>query len=389
MILNAVRKRKPGEETTCFGSPSIETAPDGALLAAHDFYFTSDVKSPPDAETPEPGTMIYRSEDGGVSWRQAAHVGAYWAAFFVIERAVYLIGCDRPFGDIVIFRSTDSGRTWSKAVDEHSGILFRGGEGKTAANFHMSPGTVLVHGSRVYKSIDDVADPDRRRGWRTMVISADMRSDLLDARSWIMSSAVLFDPDAKTFPKYWFPATHKDIPSCNEWLEGNMAAAPDGTICALLCMRVCPNPDHAPLFTLSADSRTLFFDPEHGYIRLPGGHHKFCIRRDGVSGLYLAMGNNNTMPEAYSQRNTLTLSVSPDLKNWMIVKTLIIDDSPISRERSLHEVGFQYPDFRIAGDDLVSLVRTAYDGSAYFHDANQITFHRLADFRRHLHIPGS
>lgn len=385
MMLNAIRKRRAGEHATCFGSPAIEIAPDGALLAAHDFYFASGTTAPTDADTPEPGTIMYRSQGGGVSWRQIAHVGAYWSAFFVIGRSVYLLGCDRPFGNIVIFKSDDNGFSWSAAHDEQSGMLFRGGEGKIAPNYHMSPGTVLVHNGRVYKSIDDVADPDNRRGWRTMVISAPADSDLLNAKNWTMSSSVEFDPNSPSFPNYWFSPTHRGTPSCMEWLEGNMAVLPDGTVSAMLCMRVCPNPDHAPLFTLSADARTLSFDPKSGYIRLPGGHHKFCIRRDPVTGLYLAMGNNNTVPSVFSQRNVLSLSVSPDLRDWMIAETLIADDSPIPIERSLHEVGFQYPDFRIDGDDLVYLVRTAYDGSAYFHDANQITFHRLPDFRRIIH----
>ena len=45
-------------------------------------------------------------------------------------------------------------------------------------------------------------------------------------------------------------------------------------------------------------------------------------------------------------------------------------------------MGFQYVDWQFDGDDLIYLVRTAYDGAHNYHDSNRITFHRLADFRR-------
>ena len=45
------------------------------------------------------------------------------------------------------------------------------------------------------------------------------------------------------------------------------------------------------------------------------------------------------------------------------------------------DVGFQYPDFFIEGDDIFLLCRTAMNGAANFHDANYSTFHRIRDFR--------
>jgi hypothetical protein len=43
--------------------------------------------------------------------------------------------------------------------------------------------------------------------------------------------------------------------------------------------------------------------------------------------------------------------------------------------------GFQYVDWQFDGEDLLYLVRTAYDGAHNYHDANRITFHRLSSFR--------
>jgi hypothetical protein len=50
-------------------------------------------------------------------------------------------------------------------------------------------------------------------------------------------------------------------------------------------------------------------------------------------------------------------------------------------EKSVRNTGFQYVDWQFDGEDILYLVRTAYDGAHNFHDSNRITFHRLAQFR--------
>lgn len=375
MKFNALCKRLPGEETTCFGSPALEIASDGTLLAAHDYYYSSDTGMT-DKGTPQPGTAIYRSCDGGESWRQIARLEAHWATFFTVGAEVYLMGCDRPFGNIVIFRSRDNGLTWTEPVDRRTGLLFPGGTDRTLPSFHCAATTAVIHRGRIFRAYEEVTVPDRRHGWKSLTVSAPVDADLLDAANWTMSNPV--ELDSTTFPAHWLPA------SSTEWLEGNVAVAPDGHPVLLLRLMCSPNADHAAMLRLSDDGRELTFDPATGYLDLPGGGHKFVVRRDPVTGFYLTMGNNNTDPSWTSQRNILSLSASVDLIGWTIIHTLIRDDSGLSWERSTREIGFQYPDFRIDGDDLIYLVRTAYDGTTCFHDANQITFHRLENFRRLL-----
>ena len=47
--------------------------------------------------------------------------------------------------------------------------------------------------------------------------------------------------------------------------------------------------------------------------------------------------------------------------------------------------GFQYPDWQFDGEDLIAVVRTAFDdetgGAHNAHDANYLTFHRWPRFR--------
>ncbi len=369
MILNALIKRGPDEGGLCFGSPAIEIAWDGALVASHDFYYSRDFEGGA-SETPRRGSYVYRSEDGGASWRKIDCVNVYWGTFFKVGGSIFILGCDKPFGNIVIAQSEDCGLSWSA-----TSVLFKGGKDEEPPNYHSSPGTASIIDGRVYKAFDDVAEPTKRKGWSQLVISAPVDANLLDPANWTISGQVTLEQSL--LPASW------NKPAVFEWLEGNVVEGLDGKPKVLSCIRAGA-PGFAPMLQASDDGRTLSFDPSAGFKKFPAGYHKFCVRRCPESGIYLAMGNDNTNPEWLSQRNVLSLLWSKDLVDWKLALTLVKDDSPIPWERSLRETGFQYPDFRVDGEDLVYLVRTAYDGSAWFHDANQITFHRLEGFRKLL-----
>jgi len=63
---------------------------------------------------------------------------------------------------------------------------------------------------------------------------------------------------------------------------------------------------------------------------------------------------------------------------------MLQDDSDLSYDQSIDLTGFQYPDWQFDGEDMICLVRVAYDGAHSFHDSNRITFHRIENFRRWL-----
>ena len=111
-------------------------------------------------------------------------------------------------------------------------------------------------------------------------------------------------------------------------------------------------------------------------IRLPGNHSKFMIRQDPADGTYLTIISRILGPAHTSDRNLLSLMKSADCEHWTLVCDLIDrrGDDP-------RQVGFQYVDFFLEGDDLLWLCRTAMNGAHNFHDANYSTFHRLRDFR--------
>jgi hypothetical protein len=58
----------------------------------------------------------------GKSWENIHQlVGAFWSVLFQHRGALYLLGCDRCYGSLVIRRSEDEGFTWSFPVDAENG----------------------------------------------------------------------------------------------------------------------------------------------------------------------------------------------------------------------------------------------------------------------------
>jgi len=120
------------------------------------------------------------------------------------------------------------------------------------------------------------------------------------------------------------------------------------------------------------------------FVDLPGGAKKFSIRFDAVSKLYWTLTNPALPGQALSVsspgavRNTLALFSSSDLEHWSARKIVLTNP-----DAKLH--GFQYVDWQFDGSDLIVASRTAFDdaeGSAHsYHDANFLTFHRVAGFR--------
>lgn len=367
MRLNVVKFQHIATQTY-LGSPSLLRLPGGALLATHDYFGPG---CPRNHEDEEHLTSVYRSRDNGVCWENVTHIAnAFWSTLFLLNDAVYLLGCSQQYGSIVIRRSEDGGCTWTHPRDARSGLLFRGGAYHDPPNYHGAPVPVLVKDGRVYRAFEDCTPCEWGRGFRAGVISAPIDADLLDAGNWTMSETLAFDPA-------WAPASWLNP----GWLEGNVLETPDGDLVNILRVNSEPDVNRAAIITVHDDGRRLAFDPATGFIDFPGGMTKFTIRRDAVTGLYLTLSNPTTMPGVVYQRNVLTLCTSANLRDWRVVRTVLEDDSPLSPAESLQLTGFQYADWHFDGDDLLALVRTAYDGAHNFHDANYITFHRISAFR--------
>ncbi len=370
MIFDEIKYQDPATKTY-LGSPSIIRLDNCDLLATHDYFGRG---CPLNHEGEEHLTSVYRSSDDGKTWTNATHIAnAFWSNLFKHKGAIYLLGASQQYGSIVIRRSEDNGNTWTHPKNERTGLLFSGGEYREPPNYHCAPVPMLTKDGRLYRAFEDCHPCQWGTGFQSLVISANEDADLLDSSSWTMSNKIPYDPSWT--PKEWGTLERPG------WLEGNVVETPDGEIWNILRFNSTPVVDKAAVVKVSDDGRCISFDPDTGFIQFPGGMTKFSIRHDPETGLYLTLSNNNTVPSWDKQRNVLSLHVSEDLIHWHHRKTLIEDDLNLPHEDSLRYIGFQYVDWQFDGDDIIYIVRTAYNGAHNFHDANRITFHKLERFR--------
>lgn len=234
---------------------------------------------------------------------------------------------------------------------------------------------VLAHGGRLWRAMEEANSTNGGKGWdrkfRSMMMSAAEDADLLDAKSWTTTNKLV--PDYK-----WFDGKF------GGWLEGNAVATPAGEIVNVLRVQQPSYPEKAAIVRISADGKAASFDAAKDFIDFPGGGKKFTIRFDSTSKKYWTLANfvpkEYEGPNAASRRNTLALASSADLRTWDVKRTVI-------QHKDVKAHGYQYCDWLFEGDDLIAAVRTASDEpdgtpAHNAHDANYLTFHRLAGFRK-------
>lgn len=342
------------------GSPSLAVLPNGDYVASHDEF------GPKSAEHTRAISHIYRSGDRGQSWRRTATIdGAFWSTLFTHRDSLYLIGTDKHHGNAVIRRSEDGGVTWTQPLDRRSGLLRDDGQ------YHCAPVPVLHFGGRLWRGMERRDPPV---GWgvnyRAGMLSVPAEADLLDASQW-------------TFATFLPSNTNWNQGDFGAWLEGNAVVTRDGALANVLRVQTRSPDEKAAIVAVAGDGSALWFDPATGFIPFPGGAKKFTIRWDDKTSLYWALAT--VVPESYRRpgpgtiRNTLALTASTDLRTWT-VRCIQLHHPDTARH------GFQYPDWLFDGDDLIALVRTAHEdgvgGAHNAHDANFLTFHRIASFRR-------
>ena len=332
-------------------SPSIVRHPDGYLLASMDLYAS---------KAPQNLVLIFRSDDDGESWHYVSELTpCFWADLFIHKGELYVFACSTEYGDLLIGKSTDGGKTFGTPV-----TVLRGSNGKNGnCGVHKNPQNFMYHNGRIYRSLEWGAWANKVYGHAAMVASCTEDADLLDPESWSFTEPVPF------------PYEHPDfvgMPTDTMTIEGTLVIDPEGKL--LNIMR------------FGKYHKTIVYevnteDPEAPlkYVRqmdFPANYSKFTIKYDSVSDYYYTICTRVCSEEKRNARNLLSFMRSRDLVSWELVCD-IFD----RRDADEKLVGFQYVMFEIEGDDIFFLCRTALNGANSFHDSNYMTFHRIKNFR--------
>ena len=336
-------------------SPSIVRHPDGHLLASMDVYKSN---------APQNLTLLYRSDDDGKSWCYVCELyPCFWGKLFVHRGALYMLAVSTEYGDLLIGRSDDGGNTWGMPT-----VLLRGAGRRDVPGVHKNPQKLLSYGGRLWTTLE-------WGNWvgsayhAAMCASIDENADLLKAENWSFTDPIPYDH-----------AWEGTVKGNRGYLEGCMVKGPDGRLYNVMRYETAsctPAYGKAVVMRVDADhpEAPLTF---HRIIDFPGNLSKFEIHFDERTGKYFSIVSylDANHPKG---RNQLSLIASDDMEHWSLVRH-IWDYSHLPDS----EVGFQYVNFIIEGDDIILTSRTAFNGANNYHDANYNVFQRLEGFREWL-----
>jgi len=308
------------------GSPSLLRLPGGTLLASMDYFHR---------EGGQNCTQLFRSQDDGASWNWLTDLyPCFWGKLFLHRDALYMLAVSAEYGDLLVGRSGDGGRSWGTPA-----VIARGGAVRTGPGFHRAPTCPALHGGRLWFSAEFGA---WQRGYHaSLTLSINEDSDLLEPVNWTLSPPVRIGVNA----------------AGDHIIEGNLVTAQDGGLVNILrhgrnkavILRVDSENPAAP----QRFEKVLDF---------PLGDVKFELLPCG--GGYIAAGN------PAPARNILAVYSSADLLRWEHVTDIVN-----CADRDPGRVGFQYPSCLLEGGRLLALSRSAWNGAASHHDSNMMTFH--------------
>jgi len=342
-------------------TPTVVRTPSGKLLVAVT-VFADRSQWPADPQL----TLIYQSTDEGKNWDYVCDIVPMLdGGLYVHKGTIYLFGVDTSYGNLIVGKSEDDGLTWSTPV-----TLARG-EGPRRWGWHAVNTPFLEHNGRVYKAIEygyvnpkPTAEDIANNPTHHVVLAGN------DYTLCHYQSVISIDADADWMvPQNWTIAalSIEESVDPNQCIEGNLAVLPDGTMVNLLRtmrygisleMVVNTQDPHAPMqfgrevtdFPLSVQS-------------------KFTIHKDPTTGYYIAIGSE-------TNRKHLCMAVSKDFREWKVVHSIV--DARETKN------AFSYPNWIFSGNDLLILVRTAWNGAVNDHDNNMITFHKVTNYRQYL-----
>lgn len=352
----------PGDSKYAFSgqylcTPSLMKHPDGYLLASMDVF---------EKNAPQNLTLIFRSDDNGESWYHYSELfPCFWGKLFLHRNEVYMLATSTEYGDLLIGKSSDGGKTWAEPS-----VLLRGSGCPRVPGWHKSAMPIIEYRGRLWTAIDYGAW--NAGGHASALLSVCADSDLLRSENWSITEPLPYD-------SAWKGSVEGDN---RGFLEGNAVVLPDGGIGNILRYTTDKGtPNHGLIPVLRGDTK----DPDKvltfaKYVPFQGNLSKFDILLDDVSGYYYSIICRIYDEKIPYARNLLSLVRTVDLEHWELVCDIL--DYTMDDPKT---VGFQYVSFLFDGDDILFLSRTAFNGAKSYHDNNYITFHRITNFRKIVH----
>lgn len=330
-------------------SPSLVRHPDGFLLASMDLYA---------GLAPQNLTLIFRSDDEGETWHYVSELfPCFWGKMFIYQGELYMTAVATEYGDLLIGKSADGGKTWSEPT-----VLLRGSNGKEGhTGIHKNPQPVVEFNGRIWNTLE-------WGSWgqwyhAAMVMSAPVGCDLLDADNWSFSEPVKYDPTWPGLPEGKSPGN----------IEGTLVVV-NGELFNIMryqMERLTPNYGLIMAYKVDTENPENPLQYDH-CIEFPANHSKFEIHYHEGKKKYYSIASRIIDSAHAGARNLLLLMVSEDCEHWEVERD-IID----MRDTNPQEIGFQYVDFFFEGDEILYLCRTAMNRAHNFHDANYSTFGRI------------
>ena len=331
-------------------SPSLVRHPDGYLLASMDVYSNA---------APQNLTLIFRSDDDGLTWHYLNELmPCFWGKMFIHKGELYMLGFSTEYGDLIIGKSTDGGRTFSAPV-----TIMRGSNGKAGREgFHTNPQNFVIFKDRIYRAVEWGSCSNKEYGHIPLVISCGINDDLLIPENWSITEPIKYDFSVDGF-------------GCVEnamTIEGTLVPSKDGKLYNIMRYN---RRGYAAVYEVNTDNPEA---PLRQAYCMPFDAHrsKFMIKYDDESKRYYSIGDCSYENSDWDARNYLCLLSSSDLKEWRR-DTVLLD----YREYNCKRVGFQFVDFIIEGNDIIYLCRTGMNNPDSFHNTNYQTFHRIKNFR--------
>ena len=316
---------------------------------------------------------VLLSDDRGRHWREtSARIPMMHEILFKAGESLYMIGHSRR---LLITRSDDNGETWSEPA-----VLCAEGR------WHQSCTSVDVHDGKVTLVYERwISDGHLWPGVGPVLMQARVSDDLTLPSRWKFSE--LFDPDPvmEAARPAGLPLDEEGRPGL---LETNVVRVHDparpfydslGRSVVLLSRANAGMPDIGVMLRgRELEDGSLVIDRwprksgEVLFAHIPGGHLKFHIVYDSVSGLFWLLHSQSD--GLMQERRRLALSYSPDLLRWTFAGLVAVGPTDHSARH--------YATMIIDGDNLCIVSRSGDEHARTAHDGNIITFHRVKGFRR-------